>query len=484
MFAGLNFRGTSVRWALWPIFLPLLFVLLAPYAMTWRFAGGRLYWPEGATELLGRSLLMAGGTAALAVLLGLILVPGALRAQGVFTWALILPAAVPALVPILTWLDLFPGWRGLTAVIFVQAIMNAGLVAVSLARGLESRWAGAVELAIAEGASPRMIWRRALLSGLSGELRQGFTFVLAVALTSFSIPLVLGGRQAINFEMGIYQALQLEMNWSAALSLSLIQLLLLVFLVTLLRPRGEDQMATRARLREHLGSRWSLALGLLPAAAMLGTLLARAGIGVAQFDPTLWRELPRAILASGLVAFGTSVFVALGLWLVARGLPDQRERQWLSAYTTPSAVLLGFATLALGEGHGFEMDLLRIIVGCSLMFAPALWRWRIAPRLAELDRQVEVARCLGARDSLIAARVVVPAIRNDLAWVAGLAAFWAWGDFALSSVVAGRSQSLALVARDLMQAYRLEAAALCIVLCLLMGIVQAAITQNLLRRRE
>jgi thiamine transport system permease protein len=479
MLAKVNFR-----WSLLPLIATLLFVLIAPYALTWRFTSGGLHWPVGAAELLWRSLVMSAGTATLALLMGMILVPGALRAQGAWTWALILPAAVPALVPILTWLDLFPGWRGLSAVIFVQGLMNAGLVAVSLARALESRWAGAIELAIAEGAPPRMIWQRALITGLTGEFRQSFLFVFAMALTSFSIPLVLGGRKAVNFEMGVFQSLQLEMNWSAALSLSLMQLTLLIGLVLLLRPRGEEQIQTRARLRELLGRRWSLALGLVPVAAMLGTLLGRAGQGVAQLDATLMRELPRAIFASSFVALGTSVLVGLGLGLLARQLPSERERAWLSAYTTPSAVLLGFATLAVGRGHGFEMDLLRMILGCSLMFAPALWRWRIAPRLAEFDRQIEVARCLGAKDALIAARLVAPGIRNDLAWVGGLAAFWAWGDFALSSVVAGRSQSLALLARDLMQAYRLEAAALCIFLCLLMGILQAALTQKILQRRD
>lgn len=427
---------------------------------------------------------MAAGSASLAILFGLLLVPGALRAQGAWTWALILPASVPALVPILTWLDLFPSWRGLTAVIFVQAILNAGIVAVGLARTLESRWAGAVELAIAEGASRFLIWRKALLFGLGGEIRQSFVFVLAMALTSFSIPLVLGGRQAVNFEMGIYQALHLEMNWSSALSLSLIQLALLVALVGLLRPSGEEQVVSRARLREHLGSRWSLSLGLLPVAAMLATLFARASLGLTQIDMTLLQALPKALMASAIIALGTSLLVGLSLWLVVRGLPSPTERRWISAYTTPSAVLLGFATLAIGDGHGFAMDLFRMIVGCSLMFAPALWRWRIAPRLADLDRQVEIARSLGAQDSMIASRVIGPGVRDDLAWVAGLAAFWAWGDFALSSVVAGRSQSLALVARDLMQAYRLEAAAICIVLCLVMGVGQAAITQRVWRRRR
>ena len=86
-----------------------------------------------------------------------------------------------------------------------------------------------------------------------------------------------------------------------------------------------------------------------------------------------------------------------------------------------------------------------------------------------------IAKTLGASDWQIFSRVVYPQVINRACFIGGMAALWAWGDFALSSVVAERTATLAMAAEGMMSAYRLDGATFVVWLVMLGGLVTFAI---------
>ena len=82
---------------------------------------------------------------------------------------------------------------------------------------------------------------------------------------------------------------------------------------------------------------------------------------------------------------------------------------------------------------------------------------------------MNVAETLGASHLMTLRKVLLPQLREVLFWSAGLVSFWVWGDYAIGSISASRAMTLALVAKGLLESYRLEAASILILACLLLG---------------
>jgi hypothetical protein len=64
----------------------------------------------------------------------------------------------------------------------------------------------------------------------------------------------------------------------------------------------------------------------------------------------------------------------------------------------------------------------------------------------------------------------MPQMWAKFTFLAGIAAFWASGDFALSTIISGRELTLAMNAKTLLGGYRLELASVVVLLSLLIGV--------------
>ena len=157
------------------------------------------------------------------------------------------------------------------------------------------------------------------------------------------------------------------------------------------------------------------------------------------------------------MGLGTGICTVLLLSLLAYVSPRGLARRILLGYAAPSAVLMGFAILFFWRATGLA-SYLKIILGLSLAAVPAFYRLQWDSILTSLEGQRIVARSLGAGELLTFRRVIWPQVAPSAFRIAGLASVWAWGDFSLSSVVAERTLTLAMVAQELMGSYRLDAA--------------------------
>jgi len=480
-------RGLGSKFLFWS----LIALFIAPYFFGLFVSAFRLGLPLDFGALLVRSLLQAGASAILALVLGSLGAMGLLKRHERWEFVALLPTVAPAITLVVGFFSIFPQWKGWSAVVTAHALGSCGLVAVVISRLIRGTFGASLELAWIEGASRRSIWRRGILPALRHDLTRLALSVFAASLASFSIPLLLGGSKAVTLEIAIHHAIRFENSWSVAATLSLLQWALLLVLVLFLsqgvfsngalNSRGVDSDGLRpgSRLRSELGRvlGWDLGIvAVLLAPAMIVFALSRGPLmGVAQLQAAgLFEHLEILKLAfqGGFVtATLAGVLAAVLLFAFAASSPSEKERVWVSGYVAPSVAITGFATLVIGWGTdpSFAYDSIRIAVGAALLFAPVLWRLRWEAQLARLDGQLKVAETLGASHTMIVRKILAPQLREIFFWSAGLISFWVWGDYAIGSIAASRQMTLALVAKGLLESYRLEAASLLILAALVLG---------------
>ena len=127
----------------------------------------------------------------------------------------------------------------------------------------------------------------------------------------------------------------------------------------------------------------------------------------------------------------------------------------MASFVSPGVSFIGFALLIL-PFYGKLVVIFKWILGLSLLLFPWLYRFRGERALERLNSQVETARFLGAGWGLIFQKILWPSNRSIYFLCAGLASFWACGDFAYSLIVSSGHWNLSLMLYDLFSSYRLE----------------------------
>lgn len=461
------FRILFVLFFLSPI---LLWISLVPH---WSAVGWEWSWP------LVMSLWQAGWSAALSLALGVMMAMGALSVRSpkfekfLEIWFL-LPNLIPALFLILALLNLslwVPLLRpSLTAVVIAHTLLNSGLVALALIRLMSSQLSGFLDLAVVEGAGRRMLWLEVVVPVLKSELLFLFLFVFSVCLTSFSIPLVLGGMSVSNFEILIYETVRNGGEWSKAVVYTLIQILVLtVFAVFIPKPRW-SWVGSSTRWQA-LGVRRFLPIAVLPSAVLVTGWL----LGVMQslrtyvhedllFDPM------SAAFTTFVVAFGCGFLtLALCLW-VSFLWPSPRLSVFLRSYLAPSSAITAFALLLL-PGQSGDGPIVKIVVALTLVSFPLLFRWMGQAALESLEEQIRIARSLGASWSQIVFEIIWPQRAPVFFRMAALSSLWASGDFAISSILAEGHRTWALWIDSLLNSYRIDLASLLTIPLFAMGLI-------------
>jgi thiamine transport system permease protein len=361
----------------------------------------------------------------------------------------------------------------------VHALLNTGLVAVAIAGLARAKLGRVAELAWVEGAGTARFLARVALPVLAPDLARLFLFVFALCFASFSVPLVIGGVHASTVEVLIYQRLRLDSDWTQAGSLALMQSLC-VLGFTWVMARGRDGAGavtgTEVNVLPLFGWLPGLAFVVAPVLLLIVGLLdtnlqsIRQVLAFERFTD----ELPGLILGSFAAAVLAGLVICVLLMALAYVRPSGAFQRALMGYVAPSAALTGYALLFVWRDFGAS-TYAKIALGVVLISLPAFLRWQWDALLSGLQGQIDTARALGAGPGLIFRRVVGPQLVKAGAFAGGVTALWTWGDFALSSVVAERSVTVALAARGLMDSYRLDAATFLAWIMLAGGLVTCAI---------
>ena len=432
--------------------LAVMFVRIEPADMADLFDARTL-------SLLGRTLLLGGTTALLALTMGLPFgflvartdLPGAawLRTMGV------VPLLLPPLLIAMTWAVIWEGLRGAPAAIWILSLSTFPLVGIFSARAFERIDGRAEEAALLAG-------------GLAGVLRMELPLVLPAALTGaclafafaindFGVPDYVS---SVGPKFNVY-ADEIKLNWdqvqrpgkAVATALPLMAVTLLV-LVPALRLRRRGAMAS---LGEDFHAPGRLALGSLrwPAAAFASALilaaacvpigrllweaaampqhLAESSLGAAlvagsgtiraEFGQAI--ELARADLARSLVYSSAAALVCVPLGLVLGHAIERARRRTLARSLetlcllplAAPAILFGIgiivtwnhaATAAFYDGGGMAAWM---FVGRYATFAILIASGATASLAPALE---EAAALAGASPTRRLIAIVAPALRGSL----------------------------------------------------------------------
>ncbi|HMN68910.1 MAG TPA: hypothetical protein PKC28_10265, partial [Bdellovibrionales bacterium] len=401
------------------------------------------------------------------------------RGRGWVELALLLPNMIPPLFLSLGLLNLaapfgaFP--YGLGAVVAAHILLNMGLVAVAFDRLVHSRLGALSETAWVLGVKSGAFWRRIAWPLLRADVGCLFLFVFSVCFTSFSIPLLLGGERGVTLEVAIHDAVRIEGRWDKAVLFAAFQsLMLFVFAWLLPQPFWPPQHARQ-------GLRF-LAWPRLKYLTLAPFLLIALGWFLGTVQNATWPDglqgtLIPATITTVLIAVSVGFLHLLLFLAIAFVTPHARLNRFLNGYLAPSPVITGFGLLLL-PGAGELIDMLKLVAALTLISLPLLYRWIVHSALAGLHGQIRVARLLGAGWSQLLFEIVVPQVALPVARAAGLAALWACGDFALTSILASDVQTLPLVMESLIGNYRMEAAQILMYPLMLVGLSVYALFVN------
>ena len=370
----------------------------------------------------------------------------------------LIPNVVPTLMVILGAMNVWPGGRGLAGIIWVHTLLNAGLVATVFAGLISSRIGKMAELAWVEGVSRQKFLVRVAMPLLKMDFLRVGLFVFAICVASFAVPLILGGSRATTMEVLIYEKIRMTLDWSTALGLAGLQTAIVLLLSWVLKQSNEEQL--RETVNVPLLS-WppGLIIAFLPTAVVVTGLLLRLPKAFTEIQALsgFASEWPQLALGSFIVAILTGLFTTLLLLLLLVAQPSGWLRKSLLGYAAPSSVLVGFSILILWRAGGLA-SLVKIAIGLTLISVPAFYRLYWDSLISSLRNQVTTARTLGASHLQIALSVLIPQAWETCMFLAGLAAFWAWGDFALSAVIGENTLTLGMLTHSLANTYRLASA--------------------------
>ncbi len=447
-----------VALVLFPIFVFLFKIPLLRFPSSF-------YW----FEVLLSTLLQAGLSAFFSVLFGIFgalglccVFPKYVKRGGVELFCL-LPALLPPLVPVLAWVNVseffmhFP--FSFSAVLVVHVLMNVGLVSVFFSRLFCTQTGDLSSWAFLHGVTRWSFLRKILFFEMRKDIVLIFLLVFSFCFTSFSIPLLVGGASGQTLEVFIAEQLKNPFTWPEAMALFLIETIFIFMLFSLLYGRGEKNVQIKDKKKLYLLP--SLPFVVLP---LLPTLLIFFGLADVFSSKTIWHDLSiikLSVAIAGvqtvLMSVGAGVFVLFLLSAVAFCLRDLFLRRFLVAYSGASAAFMGFAFLLIGSDGPIEV-LLKWSLGLSFLFLPALYRLMGESLLRRLKNQIQLADLMGAGKVMSFFKITWPQCASTFFFLSGIAAFWACGDFAYSSIVGGELGHLAMLIQDLFASYRFELA--------------------------
>ena len=385
--------------------------------------------------------------------LGLLRLPH--RLQTWIEFFLMLPSLLPGLAVILMFFQLVdPFPLGLWGIVLIQGGIYSGFFAVLLARFVSANWTRYSELGWMLQLKRQKLLKIFFRQHGLGVLRLLLP-ILAAIWTSFTIPFIAGGGRSPNLEILIYEKMRLHFDLSSAAVLSLLQSGIFLFLM--FADRWSVTSPARApnstvRVLPWIGGQvliFAYIVFLITGLWWpLGTSFEKFFSQVELMQQAL-RATPWTLLLS----------VASGLWVVAL-LAVSAWAFLCGPFFRLSMVFLGFGVSVTGFAFwtlGLQTwPTLGFVLGWSLLAYPSLVKMGLLDAFQGLKNQLELARTFGKSEIFLTRKILWPQLR-PLAWqLAGLAALWASGDFALSRFLFSEDRTLALLSQTLTSSYRID----------------------------
>ncbi|MEK6555691.1 MAG: ABC transporter permease subunit [Bdellovibrionota bacterium] len=381
-----------------------------------------------------------------------------------FEWFFISPQILPSLFILLSVYQIYAAFEsapaGFLDIVIIHVLINAGFSGVQISRVLKTKIGGFAELAQVEGANA-VLFFKTVIPYLFKDFMQIFFTVFVFCFLSFSIPVVVGGKASETLEVLIYKKILSDGHMNSALIISLIQFVLIALLGWVLNSSAKGISRLQNYRTINYGSRWLLALPVLVISILYFYTFKDIGDGFLEVfkQKTILVSLAEATLGTFITSVLAGSSVLLFTLILSYFWPRPVLSRLLFVITPPSLVFVGLLIFLLGWSPSTGFVAFAVLgIALAFLFFSALYRFGIASLLDGVTHQIQVARSLGASRFLIFRRIVLPQLSQHFSYFAGIAAFWAAGDFALSLFIVPVESNLALFVKTLISRYRLEMA--------------------------
>lgn len=376
------------------------------------------------------------------------------------------PNLIPPLFVMISAFQIFkPFPFGLTGIVLVNTMINAGLCAVVIQSIMEEKIGGWAELAYIEGAS-RIHFMLVALKFLKRDLALVGFFVFCVCFSSLTIPLLAGKFDVASLEILIYEKLHFSENFGEIFGLAALQSVF-IFLLGIALPAPQSGRTQQPRELHLLKWRWGSVPIFVISMLILFEVFITAPKGLDQIRIIGWgifgaESAALRSLELGLLS-GLSAFILCGA--ICYSLPHHRFEKFVLAYIAPSTALTAFSYFIL------DLQWPYVLTAAALtgLFLPVVFRLSVSSSFRGLTQEIEVAQVLGAGPNQIFWSITLPRCAKSFGIASGLVAFWAIGDFAVSGILMSDQVPLALLSKKLMESYRIEVASFFVLVLLILG---------------
>lgn len=452
------------------LFLAPLIVLAIKFPSHWVIDWRELFW---ATK---NSILQAALSSFLTIGFGIFCCQGLIylnrprlvRIKKIIEVGILVPGFLPPLFSILSLLNIIePFPMGLWGIAIVHCWMFAGLFAVIISRHILEQIGGYLEVAQVMGASSWMANWKITWPLIFKEIVWVSIYVFICSFASFSVPLAVGGGRGTTIEVLIYEKTRISLDWGASIILASIQCLFLSGF-SFVNSKSKIINLKRRTDLSYFGS----SIGLFFLAIIIGTFVVGflTGVfeGLLRFNYLF--EVSSNFLKLFFGSFITSTLVAIfcyiSLMLIAYYSPNKFLIKFFSGYTAPSTALTGFAFLLL-PGSNIFWQLIKISIGIFIILFASVFRLGWQTEMEISRKYYEQAEIFGASRSDIFKKITWPMMHHRAEFLSGLALIWAFGDFSIARIVGSQSLTLAMLADNLRESYRLGLASVVFFLLML-----------------
>lgn len=444
-----------LRFGLLLYFLIPYFIFLSVYELSFDLNFSEMLWA------IRNSLAQSCLTAAIALLLsipmsqGLFLLPD--RIQKVALRLLIMPQILPALYSILIAFSVInPYPMGSLGIIILFVFINLGFATLLLFGATREKLGNLSLISEVYSLGQVNFFRKIYFPLLKSDLVMNFFMIFVFCLSSFSVPLIVGGGRGTNIEVLIYEKIFVEQNWPAAFSLCLIQALLIFVVSSVLLKGRSNNETTEFSSGRYLKSYF----GLLLIGTYLAVYFGGYALGLfrsfsySEFIYEYRAELFEVTLftTKALLFYLLLNFILLMLWLFdyIENLSFTPANNLISA----STVLIGF-TFYLFLPITKSFDIFKISFAMSILFFPSLFKLFLQRPLEELQQQILIAKMYGLSKSKIIFEIILRQIPQKFFLWVSLLTIWFVAEYALLKALGVQTPTLGLFSESFLSSYRL-----------------------------
>ncbi|MGB5863407.1 MAG: thiamine/thiamine pyrophosphate ABC transporter permease ThiP [Sulfitobacter sp.] len=474
-------------------FLVLALIFLALVAVLSRAQAGATLGP-GDFAAIRFTLLQALCSAVFSVFLAAPVARALARRRFIGRAALVTllgaPFILPVIVAVLGLLTVFgrSGWAndllgalglpnvsiyGFHGVVLAHVFFNLPLATRLLLQGWQTIPAERFRLAAQLRLTPRAMFRSVEWPMLVQVVPGALALVFVICLTSFAVALTLGGGpRATTIELAIYQAFRFDFDLGRAALLSVVQLVLagsmallaLWFVPTMGLGGGLDRAMPRWDARagmQRLGDGVIITLAAAFLLVPLSAVLLHGVLGLPSMPASVYQA---AGVSIGVAVTSILVLLALALpmagWIAGRAAGGVEAIGLLGLSASPLMIGTGWFIVINPYADPFDFALAVTVVVNAMMALPFALRILVPPMRDAVQQYGQLSAMLGVRGWRLWRVVLLPRLRAQIGFAAGLTGALSMGDLGVIALFADPDRvTLPLQMERLMGAYRMEAAA-------------------------